>query len=80
VRETPALATYILDKYEQPVAQLDDNPLAAYRKGADDLITALRRRATPRFGIEWAHEIALVKDAIRRSLELGEEISLDGLS
>lgn len=74
--DRPSLATYIGDRYEVPMARFDEDPTAAYRLAAADLVRAARYRSKPEFADLEAIRIARFREAIRESIRTGQEVSL----
>ncbi len=74
--DRPALATYVGDRYEVAAAGIDEDPLAAYRLAAADLVRAARYRSKPEFADLDAVRIARFREAIRESIRTGQEASL----
>ncbi|MCC6158062.1 MAG: hypothetical protein IT350_08405 [Deltaproteobacteria bacterium] len=72
----PALATYIGDRYEVPIARFDEDPTTAYRAAAADLVRAARYRSKPEFADLEAIRIARFREAIRESIRTGQEALL----
>ncbi len=74
LEEAPQISSYIRGSFEVPEEDFGRDPFASYQAAADDLVEAVRRHSATGFGVEWFRQIALVRDAVRRSLETREEV------